>query len=243
MNSYSNSVEFELPFIIIGRVFSAGRCALWRLPLSILSVTRSLIRHLLIVPASALFVVVVAFCIPANATTVIHRSIPEMTGVSELVISGVVTQVRQNQPSASGLPSTKVTIAVDKVFKGFASAPTITISIPGGVRDGRIMRIPGMPSFDVGQEVVVFLERAAYGWIPSGLSNGKFQGVTDDRGRRLAWRDTASLHRIPVNASVTRHATAESDVLLFDDLVEMIQQGLRTTKVPSAASTPEGGAR
>lgn len=209
----------------------------------IFSETRLHIRPLLILSVS---VAVAATVIPGRdvmATTVLHRTVQEMTGVSELVLSGVVTQVRQNQPSASGLPSTKVTIAVAKVYKGFASASTITISIPGGVRHGRIMRIPGMPSFDLGQEVVVFLERAAYGWIPSGLSNGKFQVVTDEQGRRLAWRDTSSLHRIPANVSVTRHARIESDVLLFDELEGMILQGLENAEVPRSGSVPQGGAR
>jgi hypothetical protein len=176
--------------------------------------------------------------VTAGATSIVHRTVQEMTAGSALVIQGVVTGVRQSQKSTTGLPARKVSIAVERVLKGFASAPTITISIPGGVRNGMVMNIPGMPAFVPGEEVVVFLERTPAGWIPMGLANGKFSIVTDQAGRRLALRNARELNRVNLNASVTRSAREESDVVTYDDLLRMIDDG----KAASAARRVKGGA-
>gem|GEM_PF-959472 len=185
------------------------------------------------------------------ATTVINRSVQEMTAVSGLVLSGVVLSVEPNQ-TAPGYPlATRVTIAVDRVFKGFRSGPTIRFMIPGGVRDGKMLMIPGMPSFVEGEEVVVFLERTPHGWIPSGLKNGKYAVHYDQDGRRVVWRDSQGLNRVVPGVSVTRSAEAESDAMTFDDLVDLIEEGLEAeqggvepgddaaVKVPAV----DGGAR
>lgn len=180
----------------------------------------------------------------AHATTVINRNVPEMTRVSGLVLSGVVADVVPNQ-SAPGFPlATRVTVAVDRVFKGFMSGPTIRFMIPGGTRDGKVLVIPGMPAFTPGEEVVLFLERTPRGWIPSGLKNGKYVVSGDDAGRRVVWRDSDGLTRIATDRSVTPRAAAEYDLLTFDELVGLIEEGLETPDdAPVPAPAAEGGAR
>lgn len=166
-----------------------------------------------------------------------------MTRVSGLVLSGTVTMVTPNQV-APGFPlATRVTIAVDRVFKGFATGPTITFMIPGGIRDGKAMFIPGMPAFEEGEEVVVFLERTPRGWIPSGLKNGKYVVVPEDSGRRIVWRDSEGLSRVALDRSLTPDGAAQSDVLTFDELVDLIDEGLETPADASGVAATEGGAR
>jgi len=192
----------------------------------------------------AVLFVTVMMSLPVSATTVLNRTVPEMTGVSELVLSGVVVSVEPNR-SAVGYPlATRVTVAVDRVYKGFASGPTIRFMVPGGVRDGKAMFIPGMPSFIEGEEVVLFLERTPGGWIPSGLKNGKYVVNEDANGRRLVWREAVDLTRVARDRSLTREAAAESDVMTLDELEALIKTGLECeVDEPSVVSGQEGGAR
>jgi len=187
----------------------------------------------------ALVLMAVCASAPASATTVINRTVQDMTRVSALVISGVVVSTEPNQ-TAPGFPlATRVTISVDSVLKGFASGPTISFMIPGGVRNGKVLMIPGMPGFAAGEEVVVFLERTPRGWIPSSLGNGKYTVNTDQAGRRVVWRATDGMIRVAVDRSLTTDAATESDALGYDELMNMIQEGV---DAPGAA-TVVGGAR
>lgn len=191
-----------------------------------------------------LFLLMAVVVMPSAAfsTTVVHRSVEEMTRVSELVISGTVVDVSVGATTRAGLPATRVRIAVDSVLKGFATGPTIVLTIPGGVRDGRVLRIPGMPSFTEGEETVVFLERTPVGWIPSGLGNGKYTIETDSSGRRVAYRGTAGLHRVGATRSLTDSELSGSDSLLVDDLVRRIEKG-RDVRRPAPDVLPGSGGR
>lgn len=187
---------------------------------------------------------VVLLSVPVSATTVLNRTVPEMTGVSELVLSGVVVSVEPNRRAAGFPLATRVTVAVDRVYKGFASGPNISFMVPGGVSDGKAMFIPGMPSFTEGEEVVLFLERTPRGWIPSGLKNGKYVVNEDVYGRRLVWREAVDLNRVARDRSLTPEAAAESDVMTLDELEALINLGLECqADEPAVVSGQEGGAR
>lgn len=143
-----------------------------------------LIRILL---AAALAVAVAS---PAAATTMIKRMpLEEVTGEAVRIVHGTVTAVDVGRDVA-GAPATWVTLEVARTVKG-AVGSSLTIKqlgVAAPLPDGTVTRIPGMPRYVVGEEVVLFL-RADSGsgfTSPVGFEQGVYrvtQGVARSAAR------------------------------------------------------------
>ena len=75
-----------------------------------------------------------------------------------------------------GLPHTVYEFTVDATLKG-AAENTVTVYLPGGRHGEKRLSVAGMPSFEDGEQVVLFLttpDSAGHAW-PVGLSQGKFR--------------------------------------------------------------------
>jgi len=80
-------------------------------------------------------------------------------------------------------PSTRVEFEVTEVVKGSAASAEVVL-LAGGVRDGVRQLVTGMPTFEPGEEVVVFLsapDARGRSW-PIGLGQGKFHVRRDANG-------------------------------------------------------------
>jgi hypothetical protein len=116
----------------------------------------------------------IAFAAPAGATTVLKVDVADMTRLSEFVVRArvlAVDNVHVKGPDEGIF--TDVTVAVDEVYRGVNAPSVLKLRLMGGLGDNGIaMRVPGMPSFKVGEEAVLFLEKSANGYVPSGLEQG-----------------------------------------------------------------------
>lgn len=132
---------------------------------------------------------------PADATTVIPLEDEALAGGADMVVRGVVIEVRTATYAIGPGVFTEAVVAVDERLDAprvdgealDGSTPDeVILRIPGGETSDRHVIVPGMPSFGVGDEVVVFLEalpdafgdEAAPAFIPFGLEQG-------------VWRETA----------------------------------------------------
>ncbi len=79
---------------------------------------------------------------------------------SDLVVYGRVVQSRYLFDPASGLTWTETDIRILETLKGEPGS-AITVSEPGGLREGVGEYYPGVPQFQPGQELVLFLYRAS----------------------------------------------------------------------------------
>lgn len=182
------------------------------------------------ISAKLVVVALILLATIASATTVLHDTVDGMTRNADLVMGALVEKVETviDKRDARRI-QTRVTFRDIKVFKGRAVAPTMAITLPGGATSEWSLRIPGMPSFHQGDEVVVFLERTSKGWTPSGLSQGVFRVVRDQSGVRRATRDTTDMERISSGADRTlfTHVHEDSeDNLPLTDLIRAIENGM-----------------
>jgi hypothetical protein len=116
---------------------------------------------------------------PAHAATMVKpMTLEEVTAESQHVVHAVVTSVTSGRDE-SGVPSTWTTFAVAETLKG-DDAPTFTIKqfgVATPLSDGTVARLAGLPSYEVGEEVVVFLrDPSRRGFTsPVGLGQGIYR--------------------------------------------------------------------
>jgi hypothetical protein len=177
-----------------------------------------------------------AFAAPARATVVLEVGLEEMTHASDLVLHGVVAKT--DVVAVGGVPGhlvTDVTFRLVEVWKGERLAPDelFTLRLPGGTRGGLTLRVPGVPSFGVGNEVVLFLERTSGGFTPTGLTQGVFSVEIGRGGEKLVSRRVGGVGVARLDSGVFRMAEAPADVdglplrALRDEVMLYIEGGGR----------------
>lgn len=152
----------------------------------------------------------------ASATTVLQVSIPEMTQTSQWVVQAHVLDVTSKdlRDQGQGL-FTDVELLITEVYVGVAVPQTYTLRLIGGRgRDGMTLKIPGMPGFIVGEDVVVFLEATSMGHIPCGLGQGVWRMLETPSG---TW-----VRQSMVGAHLMRRA-ARGGLVAADDVVHDVR--------------------
>jgi hypothetical protein len=166
----------------------------------------------------ASFALAAAFLVPVHAASVLPLYLDEMIDTSAVAFEGRVTANRTVRDEATRLVVTYTTFEVLDVLKGPVGATheikQIGGSLPG---EGVEYRVPGIPSFHIGEEYVVFLAGvSSLGFSsPIGLSQGRFGIDASDAGRGVGngrdFRDmTARMaDRLPATAQARMLRAAE----------------------------------
>lgn len=164
--------------------------------------------------ASAL-VIALALTSTAVATTVLPLDLEALTNAADRVFMGRVVAIRTGR-DGHGLPVTWTTFTVDEALKGTVPS-TIEIKqigVDAPLADGAIYRIPALPRYRVGDEVILFLHPdSREGFTsPVGLGQGRFR-IRREHGASVAENDVgnANLHG-SARAAVTRGAATRSGV-------------------------------
>ena len=122
---------------------------------------------------------------PAGALTVLPATFEELVRESVAVVHGRVREVDGRWTADRRTIESTITLDVYDAFKG-ADLDTATFVVPGGQAGGRILVMPGAPTFRVGDEVVVFLRgRAPSMPQPVGLSLGVYRVAHPSAGAAL----------------------------------------------------------
>jgi hypothetical protein len=182
--------------------------------------------------------------VPASATQQRLFSLAEMTAAAERILVGRVTSVRVSSPPAmAGETVTQITLRVSESWKG-PSRPTHTFIQFGDASrqghpvrrpDGRwvIERFEGLPTYRVGEEVLLFLRRPSDLGLtsPVGFTAGKI-GIRRDpeTGQAILMGGPAELRRGPTGRSrrVSPHGGAPAGLTWARSRVaELVRRGGR----------------
>ena len=113
----------------------------------------------------------------------------ELTDISDLIVQAEVIAVESRWDEAHRSIRTDVTLQVQSVLLGSFDGEKLRIELPGGSVPGEDWRqvIPGLPTFAVGEEAVVFLRKDPGLFCPiAGWIQGKFDVITEpESGRKL----------------------------------------------------------
>lgn len=123
--------------------------------------------------------------LPATATVVRGLSLAEKADVAQLVVLATAVSTETRWVIEGGSAETRVTVKLDDVLKGKASkGDTITLLLQGGTIGEFHHEVPGMSSWSVGEQAVLFLERLPDGlYVELGVGIGKYgvSGAGDAR--------------------------------------------------------------
>jgi PKD repeat protein len=136
-------------------------------------------------------------CSLLPAATYLPMSDADLARLAPTVVRAEVVEqtVRVDRVGDQDLPFTVVTLRPLETFKGEVGGQTFRVRLPGGMVGGRAWSIPGTPTFQTGQEVVLMLDHIADGSTDLRLTEfglSRFDLVTDAAGRRFAVRPAFS---------------------------------------------------
>jgi hypothetical protein len=109
------------------------------------------------------------------ATVVVPAEFREVVTDAELIVRGLVTDVRSFVVPGDGI-DTVATIAVESVLKGQAMDSFVSVRVPGGEVGSTKFVMVGAPTFKNGDRAVFFLKRTREQiWRPIGLTMGVYR--------------------------------------------------------------------
>jgi hypothetical protein len=114
---------------------------------------------------------------PAWATTVLPLYLDDIIGQAAIAFQGRCVANQSVRDPETGLAATLTTFQVDEVLKGDVPATYTIKQVGGELPQERLhFKVPGVPSFTVGESYVVFLAGVSDKGFssPIGLEQGKF---------------------------------------------------------------------
>jgi hypothetical protein len=129
----------------------------------------------------------------AAAATFVVPSVEEMARSSDVVVRGRIVDLA-SRAVAGGRIVTEVEVLVASAWKGAPDA-TVRFLVPGGRAGGLVLRVDSAPTFEPGEEVVLFLSRSGATWRVNGQALGKFR--VEGKDARPGLGDARVLPREP----------------------------------------------
>ena len=139
---------------------------------------------------ATLAAVALAVAVPAAGTSVVRLPLARVAGGAARIVHATVVDVHAGRDD-DGLPATWVTLDVVQTLKGRADGRVVfkQYGVTAPLPDGVIARVPGLPHYAVGEEIVVFLRGESRRGFTSPVGFGQGVYRVDRRGGRASVRD------------------------------------------------------
>jgi hypothetical protein len=148
---------------------------------------------------AAVAALVLALATPAAAMDAVPLAFDDVVARADCIVHGTVADVTAGR-DADGIPATWIALDVTECLKGAAGSRLVfkQAGVPAPLADGTMLRIPGLPRYRTGDEVVLFLHRpSGRGFTsPVGLGQGLFRVERRD-GERVVRSPSASGSALP----------------------------------------------
>ena len=176
--------------------------------------------------AAARFAGILLATLTLSASTVVRVDVTQLSRLATNIVGGQITDITPEQDSDNGYIYSTVTLQVSHAIPSDLAGGEYQFRMVGGELNGKRLHIAGLPQFQVGQDVVLFLNSQPAGVF--GPTVGLWQGVF------FAERDEATGKRI-----VTDHQRRPVlDVTDYRFVVGLPRSGERDAV--AAGSSPSG---
>lgn len=176
--------------------------------------------------------------LPAAASSVMSLDLPQLAQLSHTVVRAQVKGSAARWSADRSRIVTDVELQVLETWKGEAK-PSLVVLQPGGVIGEVGQRVHGLPSFQAGEEVVVFLERrGSERFIVTGMAQGKWriEPATDGKGA-MAVPDPEAAGLRTVDPATGQETTKRREAMAFERFEALVRGALAPTQ-PSTPTTP-----
>ena len=124
------------------------------------------------------------------SATLQSKSLEHLIHDADLIVRGTVQAITSG-PRVKGAPGTTVVLAVHEQWKG-SRFSTLRLIQPGGSEGGITQAVPGLPTFRIAEEVILFLvQEGRKQYTVLGGKQGKFSIRTDVRSGKQEVEDLA----------------------------------------------------
>lgn len=177
---------------------------------------------------SAPLLLVLALAPLAPASTVLRMGPDELTDRAQVIIHATCIQ-KQPRLRADGAVVTDYRFTVHAFLKG-GTARSFAYTAYGGILGDRGTAVAGSPTFEEGEEVLLFLDSENKQGCRTaiGLAQGKYS-IRLVEGTKLAFRDLEGLRLLDPKSGEAKEAQPEQGVE-FETLLARVKQRIETTK-------------
>ena len=179
------------------------------------------VRRTVVLAIAALAMITASY---AAATTVEKMSLKDLAKKSDAIVLARVEDETARYDANKEI-YTYITLRVLEPVKGPKKDDVITIRQIGGTVDKIASIVPGTPSFQKGEEVVLFLTKkdgAGYPWV-MGLQQGKYSVTSDEQGTKNVRNEVGGL-----TFAAPGGKTTEADAAAKVQPLQAFLDGLRT---------------
>ena len=170
-----------------------------------------------------------------TATSLFLLSTEELTEKSDVILTGRVISQHCQWNDERNQIYTYISIRADTLLKNGKQVENdiIVIKQLGGIMDSLQLFIPGMPSFDVGEEVLLFLtdretdpvSGRPLNYLVYGLAQGKFSVIFDPVSGQRILRNALSSLLFETEEKIPKATAGKAQSL--DEFVEEITVNLK----------------
>ncbi|MFA5624696.1 MAG: hypothetical protein WC966_06545 [Bradymonadales bacterium] len=154
-----------------------------------------------------------------NATLVESLSLEELSVAADMIAIGRVVDMRAEWSEEYLRIETLCVLELEQCIKGDCKEK-IEFKKRGGSVGSLHQVVIGEPQFDLGDELVVFLEKLERGYFFLGLTQGKYR-IEWQNAKRMAVGDAGDLQLY--DRRTKRSFEHEASVLPLEDFVDLIQ--------------------
>lgn len=176
-----------------------------------------------------------------RATTVVSKSVEEMTALATDVVIGTCSKVRAHWTGDRKQILTYVTLSITDALKGDTANNLTFVQLGGRVED-MVLIVVGAPTFEEGEEVVVFLTRMKSKkrlavdtdlWLV-GLDKGKWQVTREpNTGVATATSSVGAQHLVTASGKRTERT------LPLENLIARVKHAASAIKAGNDSSEGE----
>lgn len=186
--------------------------------------------------------VAISWPAPVTAMTVLAVDLKALVTTADQVLYGRVAAVRTLDLRKQGRGVwSEFDLEVKEVWKGDNRLTGKKFSwrhVGGTTADGITVAVPGMPTFAVGEETIVVLERHAEGHVVSGGPQGKFSVKLSPQGQRTVIRDMPDVHMLARDTATGQLRPAPKQVSLVRSLGEFKAEVLSYASPAASPRSP-----
>lgn len=162
--------------------------------------------------------------VPSFATVARVVGFQEKVDAADAIVLGKVVSTESQWDPTHRWIVTRSTLEVEKALKG-TPAPQLTLVTPGGSIDGIRQETIGIPSFDRGDEHIVFVRSTRNGPTVAFFEQGVFDVTRDSLGRATV--EPVASELVLVDGATGRSAAADSSALTLPDFERKVASAVR----------------